>query len=94
MGKINIPIIILGRINSLEWNPGGFSDSLDIQKYTTGSNCHEELVTAAQDCLVKFHNLSEPLNNKSGGLQPYNIMRNMPANSSYLRTVVPVWKAR
>ena len=87
-------IIVLGRINSLEWNPYELEDKLDTQKYGKSSKYNEELVTAAQDCLVKFHYMSDALVNTSVGAQTYDTMTKIHSDSSSFKTVVPVWKAR
>ena len=87
-------MIILGRINSLEWNPYELENNLDTQKYGKSSKCREELVTAAQDCLVKFHYMSEALVNTSNGSQTYHTMPKIHSDLSSFKTVVPVWKAR
>ena len=87
-------VIILGRINSLEWNPIQSGDGSCGQNYGIISNYNEELVTAGQDCLVKFHDLSEALVNTSTGPQTCDNMTKIHSNSSSFRTVVPVWKAR
>ena len=78
----------------MEWNPSHVIDYSDTQKEITSSKYNEELVTAAQDCLVKFHNLSAPLKDTPEISRPYTIMSSMHQTSSCLRTVVPVWKAR
>ena len=87
-------IIVLGRINSLEWNPYDLEDNLDTQKYEKSSKYNEELATAAQDCLVKFHYMSEALVNTSIGAQTYHTMPKIHSDPSSFKTVVPVWKAR
>ena len=72
----------------MEWNP---------YESTTGSGAQrskEELVTAAQDCLVKFHDMSDSLLNTSTRDQTYEIMPKIDTNACSFRTVVPVWKAR
>ena len=78
----------------MEWNPSPVIDSTDTQKQVPSSKYNEELVTAAQDSLVKFHNLSDSLKDTMVLSRPYTIMRSMHQTSSCLRTVVPVWKAR
>ena len=92
--KINILEFFSGRINSLEWNTHDDMHFSNAENKTTVSKYNEELVTAAQDCLVKFHNLSEAFPTSSDVSRPYCIMSCVNQKPNYLRTVVPVWKAR
>ena len=85
---------VSGRINSLEWNPTVMTQYSNKNWDALFEQGNIELVTAAQDCLVKFHDLTQPVKNEYDFPRPCNMGPKSLCKSNHLRTLVPVWKAR